>query len=232
VRLVAYLRVSTLGQVTDGLGLPTQERLIRAWARQAGHRVVAVYSDNGKSGTLPDAERPGLLEALGAIRHHEADAVVVSSLDRIARFLSVQEAVLAKVWSLGGIVFTVDTGEVQRDDPDDPLRTALRQIIGVFAQLDRGMTIKRLRNGRQTKAAQGGYAGFGSPAYGFRAEGGQLVPDPEEAKAVKRIRQLHKAGRSLRETAETLTAEGYRPKRSDRWHPESLRRIVARLEGR
>jgi hypothetical protein len=32
--------------------------------------------------------------------------------------------------------------------------------------------------------------------------------------------------------AAALAAEGHRPKRSDRWHPEGLRRIVARLPER
>jgi hypothetical protein len=43
---------------------------------------------------------------------------------------------------------------------------------------------------------------------GFRAEGRQLVAD--EQQVVERIRQLAE-GRSLREIADILTAEGYSP---------------------
>ena len=86
-----------------------------------------------------------------------------------------------------------------------------------------------MRDGRRLKAETGGYAGFGSPAYGQRAVKGELVPDADEQAALQRIRELHRQGRSLREIATALTDEGFKPKRADRWHPESLRRIVGRL---
>ena len=34
----------------------------------------------------------------------------------------------------------------------------------------------------------------------------------------------------VRRIAETLTAEGYPPRRADRWHPETLRRMLARSQ--
>ena len=34
-----------------------------------------------------------------------------------------------------------DQGEILPDDPEDPMRTAMHQMMGAFAQLDRGMTV-------------------------------------------------------------------------------------------
>src|SRR5688572_22577813 len=82
-------------------------------------------------------------------------------------------------WALGATVYAVDLGEVPRDDPDDPMRTALRQMVGVFAQLERGTVVARLRAGRRRKHELGGYA-FGAPAYGQRTVEGVLVPDETE----------------------------------------------------
>ena len=62
---------------------------------------------------------------------------------------------LALVWQCGVKVFAADTGEVHRDDPDDPMRTAIRQVMGVFSELDHSMVAKRLRDGRLAKAAAG-----------------------------------------------------------------------------
>ena len=151
-------------------------------------------------------------------------------LDRLARKLTVQEATLAKVWDVGGSVFAVDLGEVPRDDPDDPVKTALRQMIGVFAQLERGMIAARLRSGRLLKAERGGYAGFGSPPYGTRCVNGELRTNTTEHRAIERAVALRSSGASLRTIADTLTAEGYRPKRADRWHPETLRRMLTRCQ--
>jgi DNA invertase Pin-like site-specific DNA recombinase len=104
----------------------------------------------------------------------------------------------------------------------------MRQMMGVFGQLEKSMIVRRLKAGRRLKAEQGGYA-YGSPAYGQRSEDGDLVPVDDEQATIARIRELHSSGHSLRSMAAVLTAEGHRPKRSDRWHPESLKRIIARL---
>jgi DNA invertase Pin-like site-specific DNA recombinase len=52
----------------------------------------------------------------------------------------------------------------------DPMRTAVRKMRGVFAQLERGLIRQRTTKGRQAKAAQGGYIG-GAPPLGKRADG-------------------------------------------------------------
>ncbi|TQN44407.1 DNA invertase Pin-like site-specific DNA recombinase [Blastococcus colisei] len=228
MRVVGYVRVSTREQAEHGLGLDVQERSIRKWAKANGHRLVAIHADAGVSGSNGVEDRIGLPLVLEAVRDGQVDALVVARLDRLARALTVQEATLAAVWRMGGRLFTVDSGEVLPDDPDDPMRTAMRQMVGVFSELERRMVVKRLRDGRRRKAELGGFA-FGSPSYGQRAEAGVLVDDEREAAALSRIRELHEEGASLRAMAATLTTEGHRPKRSDRWHPQSLARIVARL---
>src|SRR5207248_8487668 len=116
VKLAAYLRVSSSGQV-DGYGLLSQEKDVRAWAKRAGHRIVLWARDEGVSGTLEAVERPGLAEAVAAICGGQAEGLVVARLDRLARTLTVQEAALIHVWQCGGRVFSADTGEVPEDDP-------------------------------------------------------------------------------------------------------------------
>ncbi|MEY9998152.1 hypothetical protein ABIE67_010273 [Streptomyces sp. V4I8] len=104
---------------------------------------------------MESAERPGLADALTEIEDGTADGIIAPNLDRFARTLVVQEAILAQIWKHGGRAFTADSGEVHPDDPDDPMRTAMRQMMGVFAQLERSMIAARLRHGRREKAESG-----------------------------------------------------------------------------
>src|SRR5262249_10380326 len=187
--LAAYVRVSTNGQAEAGLGLDVQRDAIEKWAAANGHRVVAWFEDAGVSGANGLESRVGLADALAALENRTADGLVVYKLDRLARQLTTQEGTLAKVWALGAAVFTVDLGEVPRDDPDDPMRTALRQMVGVFAQLERGMIAARLRAGRRLKAERGEYA-TGAPPYGWRAVGGELEAVPAEQDVIATIRDL------------------------------------------
>lgn len=228
MKVIAYLRVSTVKQVKDGYGKADQEKQIRAWCRQHNHKLVRIVYDDAQSGTLPAQERPGLLEVLKAIRGHEADGVIMRDLDRIARTLTVQEAVLAQLWKLGGRAYVVTSAEeIPQDDPDDPARTAMRQMMGVFAQLERAMIIKRMRNGRQAKADDGGYA-YGAPAFGQKAEGRALVTDDTEAATVARMRQLRAEGLSYRLIAAQLNAEGLKAKHGATWYPMTVKRVLDR----
>ena len=223
MKLVGYVRVSTSGQVEDGHGLDIQEVAIRAWVKEQGHRLVEVHRDEGVSGSLE--RRDGLENALSAVRFNGVEGMVVSSLDRLARSLTLQEASLQQVWASGGHVFAVDTGEVKADDPDDPVRTFVRQILGAVSQLEAGMIARRLRRGREHKAAQGGYA-HGAPPFGFRPDSGQLVPDPGEQRVVLKMIEMKDSGFSLRDVAAQLNDAGIPAKRGGRWHPQTVSRVL------
>ena len=230
MRLVAYLRVSSNGQL-DGYGFDVQRADIRRWAKANGHQIVAECSD-AVTGKADTAERPGLLEALQLVRRPpEAEGIIVGKLDRLARQLTVQEAILSLVWREGGRVFAAESGEVLRDDPDDPMRTAIRQVQGVFAELDRKTVVKRLRDGRRAKAAEGKHA-VGQYAFGYEGtgKGRQRDAGPQEGEqlAVARIVELRAAGETYRAIAGALDSEGLRPRRAASWSAAAVRNVALR----
>jgi DNA invertase Pin-like site-specific DNA recombinase len=181
VDVVAYLRVSTDRQADRGLGLQVQRQAIELWSNRSGIRVAGIFSDEGVSGAVSPSERPGLSAALREIRQGRVEGLAIARLDRLARTLSIQEACLAQIWQWHGRVFTCDLGEVMPDDQSDPMRTALRQMVAVFGQLERATITARMRDGRRKKAELGGYA-YGAPPYGMRAEAGNLVEADEKQK--------------------------------------------------
>lgn len=229
-RLISYLRVSTDRQTEQGLGLDLQRQAIKKWAGQHKHRLVGEARDEGVSGSDGLDARAGLAEALDRVRRREADGLVVYRLDRLARDLILQEQLLAEVRRLGADIFTTSAAEAGylTDDPDDPSRRLIRQVLGAVSEYERSMIKLRLAAGRRRKAELGGFA-YGAPPYGLKSEAKQLVPDVAEAVTLERIRTLHAGGASLRGIAATLTAEGHAPRRGSRWHPETLRQIVRRL---
>lgn len=228
VRLVAYIRVST-DRNDDGPGARVQEQAVKAWARAGDHQIAAIHRDKGISGSNGVENRVALPAALEVVQSRHVGGLIVARLDRLARSLAVQEAILVKVWAMGGEVVTADDGLVLRDDSDDPMRTAMRQMSGVLAQLDQVLMTKRLREGKRSKAERGGYVG-GRPPLGRRAVGGQLVVDDGERATVDRIRALREEGQSLRQIASALEAEGRATKQGGRWHPFTVGKIVNRLE--
>jgi DNA invertase Pin-like site-specific DNA recombinase len=231
MRVVGYIRVSSDSQA-EAFGPAVQEKAIRTWVKANGHKLVAIHRDLGVSGTVDAAKRPGLSAALDALRPPpQATGLVVARLDRLARALHVQEAALAVAWKAGGTVFTVDGGEVLQDDADDPLRTLVRQVVGAVAQFERGLVAKRMRDGRKAKDAEGRKS-TGEYAFGYTAGGKgrdrDAVPDEAEQVAVRRIVALRTAGTPYRAIAETLDAEGLKPRRAASWSAMSVRAVVQR----
>jgi DNA invertase Pin-like site-specific DNA recombinase len=211
MRLAAYLRVSTAQQAEeDRFGVPRQRHDVEQFiARSKGeHEMVGEYVEIA-SGTNGIAGRTAFPEMLTALRDGDIDGVVISDMTRLSRLLTTQEALLASVWASGGRIFTSDGAEVAQDDPDDPMRTAMRQMAGVFAQLERSMISKRLRDGRKAKArVTPGYAWTFAPA-GYAKVDGALVAQQNAPiwQAQQRALALREQGLSLRAVAKVLTDE-------------------------
>lgn len=80
---IGYLRVSTAGQVEDGVSLDAQRAKVEAWALANDYTLLGVQVDAGLSGGRAD-NRPGLQRAIAEACRQKA-ALVVYSLSRLAR---------------------------------------------------------------------------------------------------------------------------------------------------
>lgn len=158
------------------------------------------------------------------LRDDQADLLLVARLDRVARDLTIQEAVLAEVWRLDAEVHACDLGMVQRDDPDDPMRTAIRQVMGAFAQLDRAMLVKRLSDGRAAKKRAGGKA-VGRYPFGWSKDG----PVPDEQHVIENVRALRNSGMTWEQVTLQINARGTRwfPRTGRPWSRQNLAATVS-----
>lgn len=232
MRIVIYARTSTKnGPGSDSL--VAQEQHCTAWAHDHGHEVVGVHRDEELSGALGIVDRPALAAALLSIEQGEADGLVVQRIDRLARELHVQEVALASAWNLGDRVAVFEAAEgreIRRDDPDDPHRRFLRQVMGAAAELERGLIKARLRGGRRRKAALGGYTGGKPlhPRYGYELVDGEYVPIDAQQTVVRRILELRAQQKTWQAVADDLNETGVPPPSGAAWYAMTARRIAQR----
>lgn len=229
MKLIAYLRVSSDSQL-DGYGLDAQRANILAWAKKNRHQIVAWFEES-YTGTVDDEKREVLKDALRALHDMPSGGFIAGRLDRYARKLTIQESILALIWRDGKTAFTAMDGEIPKDDPEDPMRTTIRQMQGAFAELERAMITKRLRDGRNVKAAAGKHAvgqyRFGAQGVG-KGRDRDAGPNPEELVVVKRIQEMRVDGMSYRQVATALDDEGIPARRGGTWQPMVVRRIAIR----
>jgi DNA invertase Pin-like site-specific DNA recombinase len=215
-----YCRVSGKGQV-KGYGLPRQRSDIDSYADRHGIRIAHYYED-AHTGT--EADRPEFVHMLSDMMGNGVKVVVVESLDRLARDLMIQTQLLAKLVIEGITLIAANTGEdVTGAMEDDPMRKAMIQIQGVFAELDKSLLVRRLRKGREQKRFKLGKC-EGQKAYGEKA-GEDLIVD-----RIRRLRRKPRGGkrRSLREIADILNDEGFVTRSGCIWSASIVQGIVER----
>lgn len=231
---IGYLRVSTEEQ-TKGEGIAIQRDAIVAAAAAAGASVIAWCADEAVSGSNGLDSRHALTDALTLVRQHPGATIAVMRLDRLARDLMVQEQLLAEVWREGGRVFSCSEAEqvyCRPDDPLDPSRKFIRQVLGAVAEYERAMIRSRMVRGRRRKLAETGFAG-GKQPYGWRyATGGGIEPDPTEQAVLASVTEWRAMGVDWKGCADELNGEGRVKRNGQPWDFRDLHKTMKRATER
>jgi DNA invertase Pin-like site-specific DNA recombinase len=214
IKAFAYLRVSGKGQV-EGDGFTRQLEAIKKYAAAADIKIAKVYQEKGVSGTTDWESRPAFSEMMAALLANGTRTVLVERLDRCARDLMVQESIIADFKRKDLTIISVNEPDLCSDDPS---RVLMRQMLGAFFQYEKTLLVAKLKGARiRVKAATGSCEG--RKPYGSR---------PGESEVIERIRVLRAAGMAIDTIAETLNAEGTKPRSGSQWYGSSVRNVLLR----
>ena len=177
-----YVRVSTQEQAREGLSVDAQIDKCKSFCDARDWDVFKVYRDAGYSaGSL---NRPALELMLRDAQENKFNIILVYKIDRFSRKLKDLILVLDDLKSQK-INFTSVTEQI---DTTSAMGEAFFQIIGVFAQLERGMVKERVELAFERKI-KFGEALFRAPL-GYVYQNKKLVPDPENATKIREIFEM------------------------------------------
>lgn len=220
MKLIGYVRVSSIGQARDGYGLPAQEHDLRTWCEREGHQLVTIVSEPAKSGGEGLEGRKGLAEALRRLEAGWGDALLVPDLSRLARAIVLQETILDDY-----PVVSVAEPDLDSDDPD---RRFFRQIKGAMNEWYRLKLKLQLAGGREAKRRKGGYV-CGRPPYGKRARNRELEDDTEQLATLGVMIALRQDYRkSFDAIAAELNRRAIPGPTGGIWHMNTVCRILTR----
>jgi site-specific DNA recombinase len=221
---VVYLRVSGKSQV-KGEGFPRQREATRSFADAQGFTIVGEYREEGVSGTTEMEDRPALKELIAYLLGNGCRTVIVESLDRLAREYRIQEQLVIYLSSKGISLWAANTGEdITTAIQSDPMKKALIQMQGIFAELDKSQLVRKLHKSRETIRLRSG-----------RCEGQKPFGTlPGEQDTLRRMKELyrkprHGIRRSLKDITTTLNAEGRSTRNGKPWARGTVWTILRRL---
>src|SRR6202011_3372548 len=145
-RIAIYLRVSAKEGHTEN-----QRRELEAVAERSGWQIVKVYEDAGISGAKGRDKRPGLDAMMKAINAREFDMVAAWSVDRLGRSLTDLLSILQSLHEKGVGLFLHQQGL----DTTTTTGKAMFQMLGVFAEFERGIIRERVNAGLARARANG-----------------------------------------------------------------------------
>lgn len=218
--VVSYIRVSTAKQGASGLGIEAQREAITRFATAEGMDVAGefVEIETGKGADAIE-RRPQLAAALAAARKLRSH-VVVAKLDRLSRDVAFISGLMAH--RVGFIV-----AELGADA--DPF---MLHIYAALAQKERSLIADRTRAALAAKKAQGAVLGNRTNLAEAQALGVARVraaADGFAANVLPIVRQLQAAGvKTSKAIADALNSRGVRTARGGRWHPTTVRNLLAR----
>jgi site-specific DNA recombinase len=223
---VAYVRVSTEEQATEGVSLDAQEAALRAYCTMRGLTLVELVRDAGVSAGKPLASREGGSRVLDLVKHGTVGAVVAWKLDRLFRDAGDCLAVTGE-WDRRNVALhLVDMGG-QAIDTSTAMGRFFLTVIAGAAEMERNLIRERTTAGLAHKKSKG--ERVGQVPFGFRvaANGVALEALPEEQRVVEEVRALRAAGKTLQAITDKLNDDGV-PARGARWHLTTVARLLKR----
>src|SRR3954464_1683516 len=152
---IAYLRTSSAANVgADKDSDKRQRDAIAAFAKRAGFAIVDEFYDPAVSGADPIETRPGFGQLLDHIEGNGVRTVIVEDASRFARDLVTQELGILVLIQRGVTVLTAGGEDLTQTDA--PMKKAMRQIAGVFAELEKARLVSKLRSARERKRLEVG----------------------------------------------------------------------------
>ena len=184
---VAYCRVSTEEQATDGFSIEGQGERLRAYADLHELGPVTVITDPGLSGK--NLDRPGLQRLLSMVEEGHVAHVLIWRLDRLSR-------------NLGDLIDLADTfgkadvalhSFTEKIDLSSATGRMFYNILGSFAQFYREQLAENVRLGMEQAGRQGRWTNHAPTGYDL--VNGVLIPNGDAA-TVQRIYRLRAQGMS------------------------------------
>lgn len=218
-----YVRVSTEEQASQGYGLESQARAIKAFAVSQGYELVKIAADPAVSGATRPSERAGFAELVELAASGAFSVLLVWKFDRLARQIVYSVVAANELSEKYDVVLRSVTEPI---DTSTPMGRTIFAVLAGMAEQEREAITERTWHGRREKGLRGGYACGGVPIGYDPDADGNLVINESEARVVRNIFALRKGGATYDQIARALNKAGSTTKRGNIWRKGGVAHVL------
>ena len=222
IKAAIYVRVSTLTQVSDGMGIEGQIDACKTMCEIKNYEIYKIYSDAGISGAIEGHERSEFNKLLIDAENKLFNVIVFYKLDRLGRKLHVISNIIEKLVKLNvKPIFVEDNLDTTTDDG--------MFMFNIMASISiRELTIikSRLHNGYKTRKSLDGNIGGRLP-YGYSRINKKISINENHVVIIKLIFNLIEKNTSMNKIAKILNDENIETSSGKgKWYSETIKRIL------
>lgn len=220
-RIAGYVRVSHAEQVENGHSLEAQRNRLSAYAAGTERELNEFYCDEGYSaGTL---RRPALQRLIVDVKAGLIGTIMVSKLDRLSRSL-IDLLDLVRLCEKHDVALVSASESI---DTSTPAGRMMLQLLGVFAEFERGRISERIADVLADKRQRGQVYSRNVP-FGYRRLGSELVADDKQQAELAIMKRMHGEGASLRQIAAYLNGKGVRTNNGGKkFYAQTVKQILS-----
>ena len=149
LKLIGYLRVSTVRQKDEGYSLEAQRQAIERYCQAHGHELVALAEESESAVKARPVFNKVFQKVLNA--DGEVDGLIVAKLDRLGRSVKDLADIAAALREKGKQLISVQ----DHIDTSSPNGKLLFHILSAIAEYERELLIERTKIGRAIAERKG-----------------------------------------------------------------------------
>lgn len=215
MKVLGYVRVSSVTQKIKNNSIPLQKRKINDFCKLNDFDLVEVYEDDGISGMSID-KREGYKKMTTFLKENQIDGIVVWSLSRLGRRMKDVVEFMDYLKTNDIRFFSIK----ENLSNDDKIGSLIMNILGSINEFEVEVIRERIKDVKRNK--KDNREVYGRLMYGYDNVNGKLIVNQNERKTIKRIKNLRSRGWSWRRISNKLNDDGIRSKENKIWYDGSL----------